>query len=214
MSVLWEYGQHYKNYNMNGIIDLPHHSRVSVCDWIKDLPDFMREADTLVIDPPWNEGNIKSFYTKAGQHYHGLSFHDFSRCLFQNIDTIAPSCLFLEMGKEYLAWYIEACKIRYRYVTFYNSTYYHKKENKCYIIHATKYFRYRRYPHLEDMDEEEIIAWLCGHHPYTCIGDLCMGTGLVGKYAYLSGKRFVGTELNPKRLAVLVDFILQSEARK
>jgi hypothetical protein len=34
-----------------------------------------------------------------------------------------------------------------------------------------------------------------------------MGRGLVGKYAYLNKKSFAGTELNPKRLAVLVDFI-------
>jgi hypothetical protein len=38
-----------------------------------------------------------------------------------------------------------------------------------------------------------------------------MGMGLVGKYAYLAGKSFVGTELNKKRLAVLVDFIAKRE---
>ena len=67
----------------------------------------------------------------------------------------------------------------------------------------------RRYKELEDRDEAEIIAWLCEHHAYDCIGDLCMGRGLVGKHAFLNGKRFVGIELNPKRLAVLVDFINQ-----
>ena len=34
-----------------------------------------------------------------------------------------------------------------------------------------------------------------------------MGQGLVGWYANQAGKRFVGTELNPKRLAVLVESI-------
>ena len=34
-----------------------------------------------------------------------------------------------------------------------------------------------------------------------------MGQGLVGWNAYKNGKKFVGTEINKKRLAVLVDKI-------
>jgi uncharacterized protein (DUF2344 family) len=40
---------------------------------------------------------------------------------------------------------------------------------------------------------------------YNVIGDLCMGRGLVGLNAYRNGKRFVGTELNHKRLSVLIE---------
>lgn len=202
----WEYGGVYRQYDMCGIISLPHGSQVMVCDWVRDLPEFMREADTLFIDPPWNLGNVKTFYTKAACQYGGISFVDFSHLLFQRIDDIHPHTLFIEMGKEYLSWYIEAAKRRYRNVTFYNATYYKKRENKCYVIHATQ-TPPRRYLPLEDMDEADIIAWICRNHAYDCIGDLCMGTGLVGKHAFLAGKRFVGTELNLKRLAVLVDFI-------
>jgi hypothetical protein len=203
----WNYGGAYKHYDLTGIIELPHDSRVMVCDWTRDIPVFMLEADTLFIDPPWNLGNAKTFYTKAGQAYCGMSFVDFSQVLFQRIDYIGPQCLFLEIGKEYLSWYLEACKIRYRYVTFYNAIYYKRRQNKCYIIHATNIYGQRYHKELEDRDEAEIIAWICQHHNYQCIGDLCMGTGLVGKNAFLVGRRFVGTELNPKRLAVLVDFI-------
>ena len=34
-----------------------------------------------------------------------------------------------------------------------------------------------------------------------------MGRGLVGKYSAMNDKKFVGTELNKKRLAVLVDYM-------
>lgn len=207
----WEYGGIYKQYDMTGIISLPNNSKVKVCDWTQGLPDFMLSADTLFIDPPWNIGNANSFYYKAGKDHIKIDFLQFSTILFERVDRISPDFLFIEMGKEHLSWYIEACKKRYKYVTFYNSTYYHKKQNKCYVIHATNSGKYRRYKDLEDLDEENIIKWICTNHKYQCIGDLCMGQGLVGKYAYLAGKQFVGTELNQKRLAKLVDFIKNHE---
>jgi len=210
----WEYKGIYKNYDMEGVIELPNQSKVQVCDWTVEMPGFMKEADTLFIDPPWNIGNVNTFYYKADKPHVGFDFEDFSRHLFGRIDKISPGFLFIEMGKEYLHWYLDQCKQRYHYVTFYNSTYYRKRENKCYVIHATNESKRRRYKELEDMDEHDIIKWLCANHPYDCIGDLCMGRGLVGQYAYLNGKRFVGTELNPKRLAVLVDFITQKEKLK
>ena len=39
------------------------------------------------------------------------------------------------------------------------------------------------------------------------LGDFCMGRGLVGYYSNKAGKHFVGTELNKKRLAILLDMI-------
>ena len=210
----YDYGGVYKEYDMTGEIELPHNSRVAVCDWIESLPAFMHRADTLFIDPPWNNGNVTAFYTKADKEYCAFDFLQFTQHLFARIDTIAPATLFVEMGKQYLAHYIVECQKRYKYVTFYNSTYYHKKENKCYIIHATNSAKHRRYKVLEDMDEENVIEWICTNHAYECIGDLCMGRGLVGKHAYHNHKPFVGTELNYKRLAVLVDYITKAEQQR
>lgn len=209
----WEYGGAYLKHDMEGEIHLPNDSVVEVADWMIRLPDFMRKADTLFIDPPWNVGNLKTFYTKAAMPHPPVSFMGFTEKLFERIDAIAPETLFLEMGKEFLDVYLAACKNRYRRVTFYNSTYFHKPQNKCYVVHATN-SSVKRYRELEDMDEEDIIRWICANHSYRCIGDLCMGRGLVGRGAYLNGKSFVGTELNQKRLAVLVEFIKGEEQRK
>jgi len=208
----WDYGGHYLRHDLTGTIEMPGGSKVAVCDWTEGMPEFMREADTLFIDPPWNTGNVKSFYTKADQPHLDLSFLEFSARLFQRIDEIEPQFLFLEMGKQHLAHYLIECQKRWKYVTFYNSTYYRKRTNKCYIIHACNEFRRRRYTVLEDMDEADSIAWITTNHEYQCIGDLCMGRGLVGQGAFRAGRRFVGTELNPKRLAVLVDWIAQRQA--
>lgn len=208
----WEYGGYYRSIAMDGPIALPNQSMVQACDWIDEMPAFMRRADVLFIDPPWNMGNAKSFYTKANVPHPPLSFSQFSEKLFGRIETINPDTLFLEIGKDALAQYLTACQQRFRHVTFYNATYYRKPRNKCYVIHATHDTRMTRYRHLEDADEEDIIAEICRRHPYDCIGDLCMGLGLVGRYAYLASRSFVGTELNPKRLANLVAFIQRQES--
>ena len=57
------------------------------------------------------------------------------------------------------------------------------------------------------MDEEKIIEFICKNIEYNCIGDICMGRGLVGLNSYLNNKNFVGIELNHKRLSVLLENI-------
>ena len=47
--------------------------------------------------------------------------------------------------------------------------------------------RKRKQP-LDYLDEEDIIKWICENENYDIIGDLCMGRGLVGWYAYQAGK--------------------------
>lgn len=199
------------------IYNLPNNSVVKVHDIFDPLPIFMKKADTLFIDPPYNQSLLSNFINRDGIaksfQNKGL-FSGFIDKLFECIKWINPNTLFLEMGKDYLSMCMEKCKPLFPYITFYNSTYYHRQQNKCYVIHATQSAKNRRYKNLEDLDEEDIIKWICNNHRYECIGDLCMGQGLVGKYAYLAGRSFVGTELNKKRLAVLVDFIEKQEVKK
>jgi len=191
--------------------DLPNNSFVKVHDIFDELPSFMKYADCLFVDIPYNQALLTNFAFREEvtiSEKNTNVFSEFIKRLWECITEIAPETLFIETGKEALAELIIEAKQRYKYVTFYNSTYYRKKENKCYVIHCTNYHKERRYKQFEDMDEEDIIKAICsGAHRFKCIGDLCMGMGLVGKHAYLNGKQFVGTELNPKRLAVLVDFI-------
>ncbi len=92
----------------------------------------------------------------------------------------------------------------YPIVTFFNSTYYHKKNSLCYVIRGSQ--KRKKLP-LNGMDEEDIIEWITVYEGYNVIGDLCMGRGLVGVNAHKNGQRFVGTELNGKRLSVMLEKI-------
>ena len=177
-------------------------SVVGVHDIFDPLPNFMKKADLIFVDPPWNLGNLNSFYTKADRNDYQSDFDRFYKRLFQCIADIMPRTCYVEVGKEYLAEFMLETKKLFPAVTFYNSSYYHKKNNICYVIRGAQKRKKLDYDY---MDEEDIIAAICEQESYRCIGDLCMGRGLVGVNARKNGHRFVGTELNYKRLAVLLE---------
>lgn len=189
------------------IYAFPNESTVAVHDIFDPLPPFMHQADTLFVDIPYNQSLLTNFSYRPGVTLaagNTAKFADFTNRLFACIAEIAPAFAFIEVGKEALPEYAQRLAGMYKYCTFYNSTYYRKNENKCYILHATNDAKRKRYAELEDQDEAAIVAWLCANHPFTYIGDLCMGEGLVGREAHRNGRRFVGTELNHDRLLKLV----------
>jgi len=205
----WNYGDAYLRYPISDEYTFPDGSRIKVHNIFDPLPGFMKEADLIFSDPPWNLGNLNTFYTKAGRTDYQDSFEVFYKRLFECVREISPKTCYIEVGKEYLSEFIQEMKSIFKYVTFYNSSYYHKKENICYIIRGSS--KRQRLP-LDYMDEEDIIEWICANEDYTCIGDLCMGRGLVGWNAYKNGKKFVGTELNHKRLSVLIEKIMTNRS--
>ena len=200
----WNYGDAYLRHPISSdqIVIFDDGSTVKVHNIFDPLPEFMLTADLIFVDPPWNLGNLNSFYTKADRTDYQDSFTVFYKRLFECIATIGAKTCYVEIGKEYLAEFIQEMKQLYPAVIFYNSSYYHRKENICYVVRGAKK---KKKLALDYMDEEDIIAWICQNEDYSCIGDLCMGRGLVGVNAYKNGKRFVGTELNHKRLSVLLE---------
>lgn len=200
----WNYGNAYLRHPISDgqIAIFDNGSIVKAHNIFDPLPEFMKQADLIFVDPPWNLGNLNTFYTKAGRTDYQDSFVPFCKRLFECVGEINPRVCYVEVGKEHLADFIIEMRQIYRQVTFFNSSYYHRRENICYVVCGSS--RRRKLP-LDYMDEEDIIAWICEHEDYSCIGDLCMGRGLVSVNAYQYGKRFVGTELNPKRLSVLLE---------
>jgi len=175
-------------------------SRVAVHDLFLPLPGFMLRADLLFVDPPWNRGNLNSFYTKAEKGYHIDHFSEFETALFQRVADVNPLVCYLEVGNQANDRWVEMMHGQFPYVQHWNVVYYRK--HPCNIIRGSHIgaldFDYT------GMDEARVIKKIAEIERSNCIGDFCMGRGLVGLAAYAAGKPFVGTELNKRRLAVLL----------
>lgn len=200
----FEYKGFYKKYDMLNEIHIGT-GVVKVHDIFDQLPSFMKQADCLFIDPPCSEGNLKSFYTKADLAKRE-SINQFNNRLFELIDEINPKHLFIENFKANNETIFNRLNERYgANMKEFQSYYYGSKNNKCSIWYA--YLEEPNNFEIPEMDEEKMIEFICKNLDFNCIGDLCMGKGLVGFYANKYGKKFVGTELNHKRLACLIEHI-------
>ena len=199
----WNYGDAYKRFPIDYGKEVHVKGGIlKVHDIFDPLPEFMKSAEVIFTDSPWNLGNMKSFYTKADINFPDIEFFfQFYKRLFECIKEINPRVCYLEIGKEFLGEYLIEMKNLYKHVTFYNSTYYHKMNNLCYVVQGSNK---RKKWHYDGMDEEDIIEAITKNES-GIIGDLCMGRGLVAVNAAKNQKEFVGTELNPKRLSVCLE---------
>lgn len=208
MAKEWLYGDAWEHYPIEEgqAWGLPDGSRVAVHNIFNPLPAWFR-PDLLFVDPPWNQGNVNSFYTKAGRSDYISNFSDFEAALFARIDDVAPPVCCLEVGKQAVARWQAALQARYASVQRFDVTYYRK--HPCHILRAGS----APAPHdYTGMDEADVIAAIARNESYTVMGDFCMGRGLVGLAAYAAGKPFVGTELNKRRLAVLLQKLTRQGA--
>lgn len=174
-------------------------SSVAVHNIFNPLPEFMLDADLLFIDPPWNQGNLTAFYTKAERDDY-QEFSDFEDALFQSIMAIAPHTCYLEVGFQAVErWGYRLSRI---YHTMQTWDVFYYKTHRCHIIRGSNNGTMEY--DFTDIDESKCIYKIAEIERYNLIGDLCMGQGLVGLASYAAGKPFVGTELNKRRLAVLL----------
>jgi len=209
--VTWDYGGAFERYDMSGEISVGN-GTLKVHDIFDKIPDFMRKADVLFSDPPCSFGNLRSFYTKAEIEERTSQYFAFQKRFFAVLDEIRPRLVFLEVFKANKEAFVAELCVRYKNIKIFNNMYYRKPQNKCWIIMASN----NSLPDIDlnGIDEEYAIEHICEEIPFECIADPCMGKGLVAFYANKYGKKFVGTELNKKRLAVCVERVVTGQRGK
>lgn len=205
----WLYGDAWERYPIEAgqLWGMEDGSRVAVHNIYDPLPAFMSAADLIFVDPPWNLGNLNTFYTKAGRDDYRDSFAEFADVLFQRIGEIGPAACYIEIGRQNVADFVRRLGALYPCIQQWPVTYYRK--------YPTWIVRGGNVPtglELTGTDEAKCIEIIAQRETYTLIGDLCMGRGLVGLAAYTAGKPFVGTELNGRRLACLLDKLAKAGA--
>lgn len=174
--------------------------RVAVHDIGEPLPAFMHEADLLFVDPPYDLGALNAFYTKAGRTDYYTDFGRFADLFFRRVAEVAPATCYIEIGNRQVKDFTARLAALYPVIQHWPVVYYKK--------HPTNIIRGAAVAtalDLTGMDEAKCIDLIARVEEYDVIGDLCMGRGLVGLSAYRAGRPFVGTELNPRRLACLLD---------
>lgn len=202
MNEKFKYGDLYKKYDMSGDIRCGT-GTLRVHDIFDPIPEFMKQADVIFSDPPCSRANCNSFYGKAEIEKAVDDYSEFHNRFWQVIDEISPKYVFLEVFKSNKDRFIAECEKRYSNVEVYKSMYYRKPSNQCWIIQASNLPLQKL--DIADIDEEMVIKEICTNAEYECIGDPCMGKGLIAYYSNKAGRRFVGTELNKYRLAVCVE---------
>lgn len=201
----------YRNYKYDGSIDrypivegevyeLPNGSKLSINDLNNGVPSYMKEAQVIFIDPPCSKVNLKSFYTKANLD-NVPDVIVFYQNIIKAIQTINPSLLVMELFASNKDYFIEWAKQNYPFVKVEESTYYHNKKNRCWLMQAGLVDCNLSF---EGIDEWDAVYKLAKDMPFDCIGDFCIGQGLVAIAAQAAGKKFVGCELNRNRISVAI----------
>ena len=173
---------------------------ISVHDILNSFPEYMLDADLVYSDPPWNLGNANTFHTKNDSGYYINSFSEFYNSFFNLIQKINPLVCYVEIGKQNLKIFQDKISELFPVVQSWEITYYRK--SPCYLIRGGQ---------LESSfdftgkDDEQTPLLAIQNESCNCIADLCTGRGLTAVAAYQMGKRFVGTELNKRRLAVTIE---------
>lgn len=207
----WKYGDGWEQFPIEPgeVWGIPANgSKVAVHNIFDPLPPFMFQADLLFIDPPWNVGNLNSFYTKAGREDYQDSFTPFTDVLFRRIAEIAPTTCYIEIGNQYVNEWRGRLANLFPVVQHWPVVYYRK--NPTNIIRGSGRATDCDFTGL---DEAKVIAQVGQVERYRVMGDLCMGQGLVGLSAYDAGNPFVGTELNKRRLGNLLKKLAKRGAR-
>lgn len=198
----WKYGDSWEKYPIEEgeIWQEPFsQSRIAVADLRNDLP-FEIEAELIYMDSPWNKGNVNSFITKAGMNSYIDSFEYFMDCLFGKIKQINPEVCYLEIGKQHKQDFIGRLNQLFPIVQDWQITYY--KKNPCYLLRAGENVLEQDFTGLDD--EVTPYRAIMFEQPGS-VADLCTGRGLTLLAAHKHGKKFYGTELNKRRLAVAID---------
>lgn len=205
----FEYGKAYERYPIeeeerwelsNGLGILQVH------DIYHELPDFLLQADMIISDLPYNTQMINGYYTKAEiEQEVKKQFDSFLSTFFKRVDEINPHTILIEIGKQNVKKVEEYIKARFESVEVIESTYY--KKHRCYFVRGSNFAR-SPYDY-NGLDEMDVIRVACEKESFECVADLLMGQGAVAVSSYQAKKKFVGTELNKKRLAVTIEKIAQ-----
>lgn len=166
--------------------------------------------DMAICDPPWDAGNAHAFRTKAGDP-RPVDFASLMTCIL-TCGSQVKGAWFFEMGRRNTPLVMTLIEAQGGHLLDCWETFYYRTK-PCMFLR----FSWKK-EHTEEkgsgpsgMDEEDAFTWAItyGCQQGESILDLCIGRGLTARIAHAQGKRVIGLELHPRRLAVTIDWLVQ-----
>lgn len=162
----------------------------------------------VYVDPPWNQGLMTGFRTKAQAPVSDLTFTEFIYTLLEPLSTLDPLPTILMEGSA-VPKAMEAVSEAVASIPglgvhhIWTITYYGDKPGLLYQLSGA----IRPGANFHDMDDALTPAIAIEHYtePGNFVLDPCIGRGLTALAAQSLSRRCIGMELNPRRLAVTLD---------
>lgn len=158
------------------------------------------KIDMAFTDPPWNAGNARSFRTKAGD---GRPV-DFGGLIGKVMSVLVKSegLVWIEMGKQSRTLVGDMLTERGAAFQVFDMKYYNR--HPCLLFRARFHGEKELTGFKQGLDETPITvaAIEADSKKGGTILDPCMGRGLIPEEALRRGRKFVGSELNARRMSV------------
>lgn len=177
-------------------------------DLFDEIPKEFFDADYVIVDPPYNNSAMKSYYRKAELEPNKTANELFER-VFYILKEIGVNSCYLETGKDMVEYTRNKMSEIFDNVRVIESFYYGNKP--CFFVIGENDGHYLEMEE-SPKDELKVIDEIISKKDGTVL-DFCLGRGAVSRTAYRHCKKFIGTELNINRLAVSIEDILKKGAK-
>lgn len=166
-----------------------------------------RNTTFVYCDPPWNQSNISTFYTKAQKKGEHPRIDEFNKTLLELCCQFPVA--YIEQGKSVtdVSNIVDYIHTKYpdKICTVYPTTYY--KRNPAHLIRICS----EDHTIVEDLfsgvddDYTPGVACEVEHNWANTVVDFCVGRGLTVTTAIQHGYKMYGIELNKYRLSVAIE---------
>ena len=173
-------------------------SAISVLDITESALDCFGDADMIYADAPWGLRNVNFFYNQVKKKRLN-NFSDFYNKLFGVVKNVNAEVCYLEIGNEYLHVYTENMRRLYNAVQKWPIKYYGKRD--CWLVRGGQDITPFDFTGFDDSKTPSHAVKI--ENPQ-CVLDPCCGKGITGIAALESGARFIGTEINKRKLALFI----------
>lgn len=192
--------------------NLEHDQHTALLNYVDQTPRM------VYADPPWNSGNVRHFYTKAGMDRGKVDFTEFLEALLLPLVERGIPDIYLEGGVAQQALCLDVFRsFGLTASGVWTITYYQKKPCLLYHLRPASADPTDNPDHglagdtATGMDDDDTPAWAISRssNPGDVVMDTCIGRGLTATTCTDLDRVCIGTELNPRRLAYTIDDLNQ-----